>query len=287
MSSVKWVIEDFEPDNSFGKLADEVKRQGMDCEVIRYLPLQSGSYNIFGDTDCVLFQGSIELALQLQRQKPWVPGPWLTAKNYECTTYYNHYGKYLFNDPYIFVTKGELLRRFEWLRDKAFGDILPFNKNNYFLFFRPNSGLKPFIACVQDVSSKSGFVSSWWPWVEQFMEPSDIIVVSTAKDILKECRFVCAEHEIIAGCQYRKGVKSQYDHGYPDEAKILADIIARESYQPDPMFIIDICQGADEQYYLLEINSFSCGGLYACEMEPIVKKASEIALREWKNINTI
>lgn len=279
MSSVKWVIEDFEPDNSFGKLAEEVKRQGMDCETIRYLPLQSGSYDVFNDNDCVIFQGSIELAIQLQREKAWIPGPWLTAKNYECTSYYNHYGMYLFNDPYIFVTRGELLRRFEWLNNKAFGE------RKLDLFFRPNSGLKPFIACVQCVSSKGAFIDSWWPWVEQFMELSDIIVVSTAKNILKECRFICAEHEIVTGCQYRKGEKSQYDPGYPDGAKALADIIAKETYQPDPMFIIDICQGADEKWYLLEINSFSCGGLYACDMEPIVKKASEIALKQWKDIN--
>jgi hypothetical protein len=281
MSEVKWVIEDFEPDNSFGKLAEEVKRQGMDCETIRYLPMQSGSYDVFQDNSCVIFQGSIELALQLQKQKKWIPGSWLTPKNYECTTYYTHFGKYLFNDPYIFVTSGELLRRFEWLQKQAFGGL------KQFLFFRPSSGLKPFVACIQNVESKDAFKSSWWPWVEQFMEPSDIIVVSTAKDILKECRFVCAEHEIITGCQYRKGEKSQYDPGYPDGAKKLADMIAHETFSPDPMYIIDICQGADLNYYLLEINSFSCGGLYACEMDPIVKRASEIALKEWTKIGEI
>jgi len=29
----KWLVEDFEADNSFGNLAEEVKRQGMECEV--------------------------------------------------------------------------------------------------------------------------------------------------------------------------------------------------------------------------------------------------------------
>ena len=277
MSAVKWIIEDFEPDNSFGKLAEEVKRQGMGCELIRYLPLQSGSYNVFQGEDCVIFQGSIELALQLKREKKWIPGSWLTVKNYECTTYYSHFGKYLFNDPYLLIPRGDVLRNFEWLTTNAFRNLMPF------LFFRPSSGLKPFVACVQNVESKDSFVSSWWePWVEQFTEPSDIIVVSTAKNILKECRFVCADHEIIAGCQYRKGEDSEYLPGYPDGAKAIADAIAHEAFQPDPMYIIDICQGADEKYYLLEINSFSCGGLYACNMESIVKKASEIALREWK-----
>jgi hypothetical protein len=276
VSDVKWIIEDFEPDNKFEDLAKEVIRQGMQCELIQYLPLQSGSYDVFGNQDCVIFQGSIELARQLKKQKGWIPGPWLTAKNYECTTYFAHYGKYLFNDPYVLVPCGDLLRKFEWLKNQALGGYL---KDH--LFFRPSSGLKPFSAGVQNVESKEQFVSSWWPWVEQFMEPESIIVVSTAKNILQECRFVCADHEIITGCQYKKENGIEYTPGYPDEAKALADLIAQEKFQPDPMFIIDICQGADKQFYLLEINSFSCGGLYACEMEPIVKKASELALKEW------
>lgn len=280
--NVKWIIEDFEPDNKFEDLVKEVKRQGMECELIQYLPLQSGSYNVFRNEDCVIFQGSIELARQLQKQKAWIPGPWLTAKNYECTTYFAHYGKYLFNDPYILIPCGDLLRRFYWLKNKAFGRI------SDTLFFRPSSGLKPFVAKIQDLNSKTDFETSWWqPWVEQFMEPENIVVVSTAKNILQECRFVCANHEIITGCQYKKGEGIEYQSGYPDGAKRIADLIAQEKFQPDPMFIIDICQGADEQFYLLEINSFSCGGLYACEMEPIVKKASELALKEWKDINNV
>ena len=45
----KWIIEDFDEINSYAILAEEVKRQGYEVEIIRYLPFESGSYNKFGD----------------------------------------------------------------------------------------------------------------------------------------------------------------------------------------------------------------------------------------------
>jgi hypothetical protein len=111
----KWLIEDFEADSSFDNFAEEVKRQGMECEVITYLPFQSGSYDVYGDEDCVMVQGSINLVQQLQKEKKWIPGAWLTPKAFECTTYYAHLGKYLFNDRYVILPRAEVARRMNWL----------------------------------------------------------------------------------------------------------------------------------------------------------------------------
>ena len=270
----KWIIEDFHADNSFGQLADEVKRQGMECEVLKYEPFQSGSYDVFGNEGCVIFQGSIEFALQLQREKAWIPGPWLTAKNYECTTYYAHFGKYLFNDRYTIMPRAEVGRRFNSMYDSYFGNLES-------LFFRPNSGLKPFTAGVYH---RLNF-PSFWGWVDEFTKPDDLVVISTPKDIKGEWRFVCANHQIITGCQYERDGELSFKEGYDTDAKILADQIAKEEFEPDPIYIIDICQAGDNKFYLMEINSFSCGGLYAMEMEPIVKSATELALKDWKECN--
>lgn len=268
----KWVIEDFEPDNKFGELAEEVKRQGMECEVIRYTPFQSGSYDIFEDTDCVLFQGSINLAQQLLREKKWIPNAWLTAKNYECTTYFAHFGKYLLNDHYIILPRAEATRQM----DRIFHEYLGKYEA---VFCRPNSGLKPFTAGVFHTLN----IKSFWDWVEEFTEPDALIVFSTPKEILCEWRFICANKEIITGCQYEKDKGLSFSHGYPEEAKAFAQEIASNKFQPDPMYTIDVCLNADKEYKLLEINSFSCAGLYACDMGVIVERASEIALKEWED----
>lgn len=267
----RWIIEDFEMDNSFGPLAEEVKRQGMKCEVIRYEPLQSGSYDVYGNDGCVLFQGSINLALQLQRQKKWIPGPWLTARNYECSKYYASLGKYLFNDKHVFLPRASVMHNLDWLYGQCFG-------NHEHLFFRPDSGLKPFTAGVYNRMNLPGF----WSWVEEFTDPDSFVVISTPKTVKSEWRFVCSKGEVLTGCQYEKQGKLEFHPGYPEEAKALAQE-ACKVYEPDPIFILDVCFGADDAYYLMEINSFSCGGLYACEMEPIVKRASELAVKEWED----
>lgn len=265
----KWVIENFEPDNKFGPLADECRRQGCDVEVITYTPFQAGSYDIFEENDCVLFQGSINLAQQLQREKRWIPGPWLTAKNYECTRYYAHLGKYLFNWEYIMLPRADVPRKLDWLYDKCFV--------REELFFRPSSGLKPWTAGVYCKPN----ISSLWGWVEEFTEPDSMVVISTCKKIDGEWRFVCAEGKVITGCQYERDGKLSFQEGYDPKAKELADTVAAEAYKPDPMYIVDICLSGGN-YYLMEINSFSCGGLYALDLVPIVETANRLAVKEWE-----
>ena len=107
----KWVIEDFVFDNGYEELIAEVKKQGHECCVIRYEPFQSGNYDkVCQDNDCVVFQGSIQLAEQLQKDKPnWRPGVIADWRNYWCVTWYAHMREHLFNDNYICMTAGELI----------------------------------------------------------------------------------------------------------------------------------------------------------------------------------
>ena len=44
---------------------------------------------------------------------------------------------------------------------------------------------------------------------------------------------------------------------------------------------MDVCE-SDEKLYVLELNSFSCSGLYACDLSEVIRTASEIAEREWR-----
>jgi hypothetical protein len=66
---VKWLIEDFEGNGMLDPLIKEVEKQGMECEVINYVPFQSGEYNQYFNEDCVVFYGSLNLGRQLQKDK--------------------------------------------------------------------------------------------------------------------------------------------------------------------------------------------------------------------------
>ena len=267
----KWLIEDFAEDNNYFRLADEVKRQGYDYELITYTPFQSGSFDRFSDDECVIVVASLQLAGQLLNQKKWTPNAWLNLKQYECSYYYAHLGKYLFNDKYIMLPRTEAKRRITELFEM-------YGKEDC-IFIRPSSGFKTFTG---KVFSKDNFDSDW-KWVDEFTNPEDLVIVSTPKDIKAEWRFVIAEGEVISGSMYKLNKTPKYKREWFSEAINLANEVAKQ-FSPDPMYVLDICQGADDNFYLLEIGSFSCAGLYSCDVEPIVRRASEIALKAWTDI---
>jgi len=277
----KWLIEHFDDKNGTRDLIAEVKRQGYEVSTIEYEPLQKGSINAIGPEECVITQTSIDVARQIMKEKKWVPGPWLTAKNYECTSYYPHLGPFLLNDPYVMMPRKDIPRHASQLNNWLGKD----NK----LFMRPNSGLKPFTAQVFNLHTRvqwppdpydSHFLllASEWKWVEEFTDPDTLIVIAGPKTIQAEYRFVIAGTEVVTGCQYMPEIAV----GWTQAARDLAAEVAK-TYQPDPMFIVDICFDG-EKYHLMEIGAFSVAGLYACKMEDIVKAAVKIAKKEWEDI---
>lgn len=268
----KWLIEDFDQDNNYQRLAEEVKRQGYECEVITYVPFQGGNYNKYNDDDCVLMQGSLNLVSQLLGQKKWIPGAWLNLQEYQCSYYYSFLGQYLFNDDYIMISRNDFKR----VKDAWFSR---FGKEEC-LFIRPSSGFKTFTG---KVFSQKHFDKDW-EWVEEFTEPMSLLIITSPKEIKTEWRFIAAQNEIISGSMYKKDGASKYKREWPDEAIDLATIIAKE-FHPDPLYCIDICQGMDDKLYLLEVGSFSCAGLYSCDVKPIVEKASELALLDWEELH--
>jgi len=286
----KWLIEDFEADNKFDLLAEEVKKQGMEVEIVKYIPLESGNYNKYGKNECVIVQSSLNLATQLQRQKGWIPGPWLNSGAYQCTEYYPFLGKYLMNKDYVMLPRAEVKRKWPQLL-KIFG-------NEYEgLFLRPSSGHKTFTGHV----FQTEHLEKDYEWVDEFTDPQSIIIISSVKEIEKEWRFVCADHQIITGSLYKQRIGGVVSSGKyreiptaiwqfdDDDINIQEDYsafefagqVAFEEYDCDPMYTIDICKTADGEFHLLEIGSYSCAGLYDCNIEILVKKATEIAIREW------
>jgi hypothetical protein len=276
----KWIVENDVFDEDLGPLVDEIKRQGMEVVEIKYVPFESGSYDHFKDNDCVIFYGSLNLMRQLQRQKPWVPGGWCNFQNFECTTYYAHFGKYLLNDRYIMMPLAEVKRR----KDELYHP--PLSSEFHPIFIRPSSGFKTFTGKV--VLEKD--FEKDFEWFDEFATPESIVVIADPWDIKAEYRFFVANKQVIASSSYRIDGKLNYDALVPDGARDLAIKIAAEEWEPDPLYVIDICchEGRlGDGFYLMEINSFSCSGLYHCDIKPIVEYASKQAKSEWENTKNV
>jgi hypothetical protein len=271
----KWVVEDFAQDNNYHRLIEEVKKQGYECVAIKYEPFQSGSFEHYGPEDCVIVQSSLQLASQLLKEKKWVPNAWLNLKAYECQAYYAHLGQYLFNDNYVMMPRAEVTRRKDWIYQT-------FGRQNC-VFIRPSSGFKTFTGQVFDLET----FDNDWQWIIDFTDPQDLVVISTPKNIEAEWRFVVANKTVVTGSLYRNNGMREYTlENLDTQASQLATKIA-EAYQPDPVYVVDICRAKDGNVYLLEIGSFSCAGLYGCDMEKIVSTVSKIAIKEWEDLYNI
>ncbi len=59
----------------------------------------------------------------------------------------------------------------------------------------------------------------------------------------------------------------------------FAKSVLQIDYQPESVWVLDVCKTNDNQYHLLEIGGFSFAGLYACDKDAIVEAVSAAALR--------
>jgi hypothetical protein len=259
-----WIIENMTKEESFRALADAVKRAG-------YPLMEMNSGFAYKDYEHlqnhnIIFNGSIQMCrhagewLQSKGNRPVLYATW---DNYLCTSYYPHFGKHLFNDDYVIVPLSEIERRLSWFYS-VFGKEAT-------IFIRPDSGNKTFKGSALEVQDAPRFF-------DQFSEERDhLAIVSSPKTIAGEWRFIVSDEEIIAQSSYRyQGLATRVSTA-PKGATALCQDILKVPYKPDKVFCIDVAEDGDGNFWLMELTSFSGAGLYACNMDAIVKRISEIA----------
>lgn len=268
---VKWLLENDVFSEDLQPLKNEIVKQGYEYKDAKYKPFVSDSYNdFFSKDDCVIFYGSLNLALQLQREKLGY-NIYCTRQNYECWKYYAYFGKWLLNQNYVMLPYSELYRRKKWLYDILGQDGA--------IFIRPSSGAKIFTG---KLVYEENFDKDYELLGLYDVEPHVIVVVAEPRNIIKEWRLVIADKKIIAGSLYNDLTLNLRYEGFPSEVEEYANNILKETtYIPDSVWTMDICQTKSGSFYLLEINSFSCSGLYECNLEPIVREVSSISLKKF------
>ena len=271
---VNWLVEDFERDGSLDPFISEIKLHGMRCEVIKCFPFDDGRYDCYKDDEIVIFYGSLNSSKQIQRKKQWIPGSVCNSKNLCCLTYYSHWGKYLFNKNYIMLPLSEVGRRREEIYDQFGVDGC--------IFMRPNSGSKTFCGSVYSIES----LDSELKIIDNYSGlPLDeiLVIISSPKFINREWRVVVSsKYGAVASSMYKKNGEIYSEEGSPQEVIEIANKIAMDEWQPDRMYVVDICE-SNGDFHFLEVNSFSCSGFYKCNPKPIIEIASILALEEWKD----
>ncbi len=220
-------------------------------------------FSSYGSRGSLVCYGDIDFVRQVQKSAPFIPGAWCNFYNMKCSTYYSHFGEHLLNRNYLMMPVGDLLRRWHSL-------MILYSSP---MFVRPDSGAKPFTGHVIKPGEKHKIQA-----LIQTVGPETLVVISTEKNIIAEYRFVVCNKRVVAGCQYLPIELPNY----PTSPLRLARLIANHEWQPDLCYTVDIAEH-NGQIYLLEINSFSCAGLYQCDIGVVVQYASLAAEFEWND----
>lgn len=271
-----WIVENMTHESSYDELIKEIKRLGHPIKVLTkgYKHSDLDEFRD-GSKNPIIFLGSIEMTEIIKKEllPTCFPVAFCTFENYLCSKYMSYFGKYLFNDRYAMVSLAELQRQ-KFFYYGVFG-------KEALLFVRPDSGQKPFQAQLVDLLDIDRFT-------EREKERShQTVVVSSPKTIRGEWRFVVSkDQEIIAMSTYQyQGQITKIPSAPPAAIELVKEIL-KVGYYPDTIFCIDICEDNDGNYWLLELNSFSSAGLYACNKEKIVTRVSDIVEREYSSRST-
>jgi len=271
--NITWVIERhiFEEDKELA-LIEEVKKQGGLIEVIDPLSKRNFPWEQYGwelENKPVIFRGSLNIGKKAKQQE-WYPGVICNQKAFNCSTYYTYWGKWMLNEDYMLLPMAELKRK---ASDSCF-------KAGYAqkAFIRPDSGMKQFAGGVFNLSDLS---------LLKDIEAETLVLIAPVKKVNKEWRFVIADNKVITGSQYyEKGeyVTEQNVDFNNKAAYFLESILEKITWQPDPIYTVDVCESEDE-YHILELNSFSCSALYNCDTSKVVEAANKVAIKDWREVN--
>ncbi|RDJ35035.1 MAG: DUF4343 domain-containing protein [Crenarchaeota archaeon] len=265
----KWLLEtDTFDKNIEEEIKEAVTSQGMEYKVIDYVPFDGLVFDQYAPDDCVIAHGSLGMTQQCLRKTQWVPGAWCNLKHFKCHHYYPRLNKYLLNDEYIILPYGELMRQKRFIyRTLGYDDCV---------FMRPDSGFKNF-------TGKVVYRGDYAKDIEFFgfydVEPEELVIVAEPRRIDEEWRLVIVDKKVVTGSLYKYRGVPQLESGCPDDVIEFATKVA-ETWQPEKCWVLDVCRAINLR--VVEINSFSSSGLYACDKFKVVEAVSKAAMDEWQ-----
>jgi hypothetical protein len=267
-----WLIEANAFGRSFEPLLAEMRQHGVVGEVIQPGPFLNGVTPAVGgyrlaDRDCVVFSGTYPVMRHIQLHHPWVPGGWCSAENFDCGAYYPAFGQHLLNHAHVIRTLDEAAAE----TDDLFARFAREGR----VFLRPCSLQKTFTGRCVD---RDGFERT----LGSARYAGGRVLVSTPQPISSEWRVVVSRGRVVAASRYitdgRLDPSSDCPRGVTEYVTaLLADV----PYRPDPIYMMDVCDSGG-RLYLLELNSFSCSGLYRCDPASVVREVKELAVEAWR-----
>jgi hypothetical protein len=269
----KWIIDKSMKDE-FRKveLMALIERLGYEAHLMQYIPFSRKEDIVlpYDINDCVIPYSTINLGKHLKGYY----GSYLNEDALKFNYYYS-----LIKLPYNFWVNGDFLMTTFFDFTENFEKYEKFFGTNK-LFIRPNSGSKLFTGLPILGKSDMEYQSNALRQLSGVLDDS-IIMVSTAKEIKEEFRFIIVGDEVIDGSRYNLNGEHTELHFYTTAAWELANKVAKSPNKPTEIFTCDIAEMGDGSIKIVELNSFNCAGWYHCDPEVIIKKVSEYVERRY------
>jgi hypothetical protein len=267
-----WLIEADVFGRSFEPIKAAIRQHGMAWEVVQPGPFLNGVAPSVGghrlsDEDCVIFSGTFPLMRHIQLHYAWRPGGWCTAEHFDCRSYYPHFGNRLLNHEHAVLAMEDALSRVE-------ENFAQFSKEGR-VFLRPCGVQKTFTGRCVD---REEFVLA----LESARYANVPVLIAAPQAISREWRVVVSRGRFVAASQYKLHGAHREAPGCPREVRayverLLADVV----FRPDPIYLMDIGE-SENNFSLIELNSFSCSGLYQCDPSEVALEAKGLAIDQWR-----
>lgn len=263
MPSPTWLIESGVYGDEIEPLADEVRHQGMNCRFVTYREIVKGPAPL-SPGSCAIVYGTYPTVRHAMLKLGWAPGGWCSPEKLDCETYYPHFAEFLLNRWCEILPGVEAIRE----KDRLFAE---FGRDGQ-MFARPTSVHKLFVGRL---IAQEDFETALAP--TRYDSETKVLVAQPCA-IWREWRLVVEGDDVIAASQYAEHGERSIRTGCPDEVRDFASaILAQVRWRPDDIFMFDVGD-TDEGLKLIELNSFSCSWLYACDVTRVVEAVSRRAL---------
>lgn len=269
MTAPTWLIESGVYGSEIEPLVAEVQRQGMECRFVTYREIVQGPAPLVPGS-CAIVYGTYPTVRHAMLHLGWTPGGWCSPETLDCTAYYPHFADFLLNQRHEITTGVNAIRE----KDRLFRECGRGGR----VFARPTSVHKLFVGrLVAEADFETALAPTRY-------DPETKVVIAEPRELGREWRLVVAGDEIVSASQYAEsGVKSVAT-GCPDAVLTFArDMLGAVKWRLDELFMLDVCE-AEDGLRLVELNSFSCSWLYACDPAQVVAVASRVASESWGRV---
>ena len=176
-----------------------------------------------------------------------------------CSVWYPRADKWLLHRRYEILPASQLVAE----PGRAFDRVGAHDE----AFVRPDSPLKPFAGRVlaRDAVSLAALDHGFYYDDEHLP-----VVVAPLRSVGQEWRFVVVDREVVAGSGYLAEGRRAVAQAPDSEAWRFAAQVASEMEQPEPVYVLDVCE-TPEGLSLLELNPFSGADLYACDLGAVAQ----------------